>query len=145
MTTVRSAMASIQEMSGAINRAANIGITDSEYELQSSYDEQPPLLGQTVRSCASRLQLRQFVKDFTGVRIGKLYVIGLYQWAPKIRHIVWVVRCDCGTYELRRHNRLKGNLKHGRNACCQRCFFTKYPNGHADKKHSSSVSRSLAL
>lgn len=53
--------------------------------------------------------------DFTGTSFGQFTVIGLYAHSSS----QWVVRCSCGSYEIRRTRRVK---RRNPNDCCDKCW-----------------------
>lgn len=64
------------------------------------------------------------LKDFTGHRSGRLVVIGLEDipsdgHRPFDKRARWVVRCDCGAYEVRRTRALYGRNEED---MCRDCF-----------------------
>lgn len=61
--------------------------------------------------------------DLTGQRSGSLAYVYWYCQARGAKH-VWVVRCDCGRYELRNETASQGSEMHSRwrdEDCCERC------------------------
>ncbi|KJS40374.1 MAG: hypothetical protein VR70_05915 [Rhodospirillaceae bacterium BRH_c57] len=57
-------------------------------------------------------------QDLTGLRVGRLRVIGLLIDKP-----LWLVRCDCGKYEARRSKSLKNERNSG-----DRCEICRHHN-----------------
>ncbi|AUR89712.1 hypothetical protein NVP1131O_43 [Vibrio phage 1.131.O._10N.222.49.A8] len=64
--------------------------------------------------------------DYTGVRVGRLIVIGLAHnsIAQKKQSTgqAWVCRCDCGNYTIRRSRPIKRGIK----MCCGECEALLY-------------------
>lgn len=92
--------------------------------------------------------------DFTGMRVGRLTVLGLAVAVKGSRKtgVAWVVRCVCGAYEIRRGRYLKacaaGKKKNGdREPCCDWCDKThRLKAGHGagipeDQKHFNRLRR----
>jgi len=62
--------------------------------------------------------------DISGNRYGNLIVIGLWPIKNKgKRRASWVVKCDCGYFEIRYAFKLK--RKGANNLCCESCLNTK--------------------
>jgi hypothetical protein len=83
------------------------------------YDEKP----WTRQPNATEKANRNF-KSLAGRRVGRFVVIGISVDVPKR----WVVRCDCGKYELRTAKYLKnpGDIS---KAKCQHCAYLVAING----------------
>lgn len=65
--------------------------------------------------------------DLTGARVGQVVVVGYY--GPTRTGAIWVVRCVCGDYELRkagsiRRMRVEGDAEHS-DHCCVECDYTR--------------------
>jgi hypothetical protein len=58
--------------------------------------------------------------DMTGARFGRIEVIGLAQFIGN-GSSKWVVRCDCGRYEIRLWLNLRNMKRKGRESCCGHC------------------------
>lgn len=67
-----------------------------------------------------------FGRDHHGKRYGKIAVVGFHGRTGNGR-AVWLVRCDCGDYELRRGTSL-GTFKHRED----QCFACSYEANHGD-------------
>lgn len=75
-----------------------------------------------------------FREDFTGKRYGRLTVIWLHHIGR--RSDKWVVRCDCGKYELRKPEKLETLIKAGASLADEMCDFCKIANqDRLAKKH----------
>lgn len=87
--------------------------------------EQGPWLGSAYHSRAPlpvKTQLAFGQRDYTGVRIDRLTVIGAVDEAKRKFGPRWLVRCDCGIYETRQVSALRGRMR-GDVARCQRCGY----------------------
>lgn len=62
--------------------------------------------------------------DLTGVRTGRLVVVGLLPKGNRRKGAVgvWVVRCDCGDFETRKSKVLKQRRA---DDCCSRCQYNR--------------------
>lgn len=50
--------------------------------------------------------------DLTGMRFGRLTVLGLAGYEPRYKTTTWAVRCDCGNeFRCYRTNLVNGNTK----------------------------------
>lgn len=83
-------------------------------------------------------------EDLTGIKIGRLQVVGLYKNQPRIRignkhkktYYKWVVRCKCGRYEIRTHKTINKLLRNGykhdtKRVACEECFWRNNPEKRA--------------
>jgi hypothetical protein len=60
--------------------------------------------------------------DLTGKRFERFRVIGYFRKGSVNHNSMWVVRCDCGDYEVRRRDAFNpGQNKKLRNQCCINC------------------------
>lgn len=89
------------------------------YDATNVYSELAPL--PTRRVDAAILNNGEF-KDYTGLRVGKLTVIGLSALTGS-SSARWVVRCVCGIYEHRKTSRIKTMTPDDRSAQCQQCDY----------------------
>ena len=68
-----------------------------------------------------------------GLRTGRLVVVGLYDGGSKNHKSSWVVRCDCGRYELRKARALRN--PENTNDKCQECdHLERIRTNHYAKK-----------
>ena len=58
--------------------------------------------------------------DLTGTKYGRLTVIGYYGHSNSCKSSQWVVRCDCGAYEIRNAKRIRKSDK-GKIYTCMEC------------------------
>lgn len=82
-----------------------------EYLTNSSVDSPLPL---PLREIDSAISDCPGFKDLSGLRVGRLRVVGL---STTLRR--WVCRCDCGIYTLRTPKA----LKNGSAAPCSQCYM----------------------
>ena len=74
--------------------------------------------------------------DLTGLKADRFFILGLFKDQVKIKgkSYLWVVRCSCGRYELRRSSSLKKRINGGHlgvppvkhELCCYACQKTRY-------------------
>lgn len=79
----------------------------------------PPLCKVPVEEILRRNPGKSF-SDMTGLRVGRLEVVGLFQWRGN-RGSEWIVRCDCGMFERMNHNVLKFMHTKQRVLSCHAC------------------------
>jgi hypothetical protein len=65
----------------------------------------------------------QGFQDFTGLRVGRLFVVGLADFENANRDGGWVVRCACGYYEHRKSKTLKKYVADPARAMCTECDY----------------------
>ena len=65
-------------------------------------------------------------EDFTGVKWGRLSVLGLLDRSdgPKSDRGSWVVRCDCGRFECRKAKAIR--TKFNPHEACDRCQYVQF-------------------
>lgn len=84
---------------------------------------------------------KQSIDDLSGLRVGKLTVLRLYQKRDKSGRVQWICQCDCGNIAVVRAN----NLKHNRQkSCgCQRVTEceSRTRHGHARRGKETSTHR----
>jgi hypothetical protein len=110
----------------------------------NNWAECPPLSSLTKADLAKLRKGGTFI-NFTGMRLGKLRVIGLGAFRSTSQSgskpTRWVVRCDCGYYEHRRTRTLRIALE-SRGAdtgCCQRCQQTEWLRQQQDASDSVRI------
>lgn len=59
--------------------------------------------------------------DMTGTTVGRLEVVGYYGSTTSRNRGLWVVRCRCGSYEVRRTKTLRNAIVDGLEMCCHIC------------------------
>lgn len=81
------------------------------------YDARPP-----VRQATSRDRSIPGYRDMTGIRRGRLVVVGL----AEVNGLKWVMRCDCGAYVIRT-NKAASNEANDADACeeCRHVLYLK--------------------
>lgn len=62
--------------------------------------------------------------DLTGLRQGRLTAIRYHETRTKPRRHQWLVRCDCGDYEVRRAEVIADH-RGEHEACCQACDWLR--------------------
>jgi hypothetical protein len=61
-------------------------------------------------------------EDLEGVVFGRFTVMGFYEKKKNGGNRgMWVVRCRCGNYSLRRGNGIKRSIARGKDSCCYVC------------------------
>lgn len=69
--------------------------------------------------------------DLSGRRVGALFVIGLFvERRETSTGAQWVVKCDCGIYELRSSSALKPEND---TACCKECRRQRHRAAHPER------------
>jgi hypothetical protein len=63
------------------------------------------------------------MSDMVGMRRGKLTVVGLLAERISTAGATWVVRCDCGAYEIRKAKGMRAGS--GDNVMCRKCQHLK--------------------
>ena len=103
-----------------IDKTAAIVTSEAQhYDLNFAYDKYESTV------CPQLTNKKGNIKDYTGKKYGRFTVIGLFQRKKK-RLSLWVVKCSCGTYTLRRavtiQKGLCGFVKPNLNNMCTKCF-----------------------
>ena len=107
-------------------------------------------------SSSSPLPMRPYVGDpkrnLTGKKIGRFEVIGVFIFKPNNKKkyrkgIKWVVRCNCGRYEVMTHKGINHVLEHG---CkyemkCQACRKTEILNRESVNNKSKLYERTHSM
>lgn len=75
-----------------------------------------------LKSIARNNSLDPNFKDFTGLKVGSLTVLGLSRYQKKR----WVVKCICGNYTVRRAKSLSNDLSSNKCAECQYIDYIKW-------------------
>lgn len=58
--------------------------------------------------------------DYTGAKIGRMTIVSFHGYSGKSNPVaVWLARCACGDYEVRRADTIKRNANP--DACCMPC------------------------
>lgn len=60
--------------------------------------------------------------DLTGLKVGKLTVLGVADFADRKGPAAWVVRCVCGYYETRKAKTLR-KPSYAEQAACSECHY----------------------
>lgn len=83
--------------------------------------------------------------DLTGIKAGRLTVIGIAAGRDQEKHR-WVVRCQCGDYELRRAKIIKQWAADGCTAgvMCHECSYTqKLLRGEHNPKKAAAAAQAI--
>lgn len=84
-------------------------------------------------------------RDLTGAKIGRLRVMGIASFSSQEKRR-WVVRCQCGDYEIRRAKFIKACLS-GENtdeAMCMSCGYTrKLQQGYHNPKKAAAAAEAI--
>lgn len=98
-----------------------------------------------TRQATHREKYDPLFVDLTGVKGGRLTVIGIAASSmPDKRQ--WVVRCQCGDYEVRRAKIIKGWLTDDFNghAMCHECGYTqKLLRGQHNEKKAAAAAQAI--
>lgn len=98
-----------------------------------------------TRRATPREKLDPEYVDLTGIRAGRLIVMGIDASSPQEKRR-WVVRCQCGDYEIRRAKVIKRWLE-GENvssAMCHECGYTqKLLRGEYNPKKAAAAAEAI--
>ena len=102
--------------------------------------------GQTFKSMPSFSNKPSHLRDLRGLKFGRMTVLQFgfyYTKNPKnVRHF-WVCKCDCGSFEYRRGDRIRSALnKENSEACCRLCSAYKAKLLQVDKKSRQYLKKS---
>lgn len=98
-----------------------------------------------TRQATHREKLDPLFVDLTGVKGGRLTVIGIAATSPVDKRR-WVVRCKCGDYEVRRAKIIKQWLTEEFNghAMCHECGYTqKLLRGQHNAKKAAAAEQAI--
>lgn len=98
-----------------------------------------------TRRATPREKLDPGYVDLTGVKVGRLSVIGIAAASSQEKRR-WVVRCQCGDYEIRRSKVIRRWME-GENvggAMCHECGYTqKLLRGEHNEKKAAAAAEAI--
>lgn len=77
---------------------------------------------------------RTWMVDLTGLKVGKLTVLGVADFPGRKQTAAWVVRCVCGYYETRKAKTLRCPTYAERAACSECDYVAQLKAGHVKLK-----------
>lgn len=112
-------------VSTPLNKTAATVVSQSRAQYQPAttvpdyvqhWDVMPPLKD------ASGLKAQSSWDDLTGRMVGRMTVMGYYGRSQAGETALWVVRCPCGDFEVRKTKTIKKNAN--QDHCCHYCEHT---------------------
>lgn len=92
---------------------------DPEIKGKTYQTQDTPHLLRSISSLPDKVKKDPNFKDYTGFKYGNFVVVGLLK---DKKFDKWVLRCNCGLYEIRRTSRLREEPKRLCQQICQSCL-----------------------
>lgn len=117
---METATAKLQECHAPIDKTAALGIHTGPERRDWTTKTCPPMNKEPFMALRKRIGSK--LEDLTGMRRGRIVIVGLAEAGWNGNRSRWIARCDCGNHEYRRYDRWLSAARKGWGDCCEQCF-----------------------